>query len=59
VYSIMTQNRQQDPFYWVNPRAIEIVEKFRKGWSDGGGELISLPADEQAAMMKLLAGVGE
>jgi len=43
----------------IGPRAIEIVENDRKGWSDRGGELISLPAGEQAAMMKLLSSVGE
>jgi TRAP-type transport system periplasmic protein len=43
----------------ISPRAIEIVAKARKGWSDSGGELISLPADEQVAMMKLLSSVGE
>jgi TRAP-type transport system periplasmic protein len=42
----------------INPQAIEIVEKARKGWTDGGGELISLPPDEQAAMMQTLATVG-
>ena len=26
---------------------------------DGGGELISLPVDEQSAMLKTLASVGE
>jgi hypothetical protein len=31
----------------------------RKGWLNGGGELISLPRDEQSAMMKTLASVGE
>jgi TRAP-type C4-dicarboxylate transport system substrate-binding protein len=30
----------------------EIVSKARKGWTDTGGELISLPAAEQADMMK-------
>jgi hypothetical protein len=28
-------------------------------WVAGGGELIKLPADEQAALLKLLASVGE
>jgi TRAP-type C4-dicarboxylate transport system substrate-binding protein len=42
----------------INPRAIEIVERTRKGWTDGGGELISLPPDEQTAMMKILSSVG-
>ena len=42
----------------INPQAIEIVNKARKGWTDTGGELISLPPEEQAAMMKTLSGVG-
>ena len=36
----------------IGPLASEIVAKARKGWTDTGGELISLPADEQAEMMK-------
>src|SRR6202163_2664595 len=36
----------------IIPTASEIVEKMRKGWTGTGGELISLPADEQAEMMK-------
>jgi TRAP-type transport system periplasmic protein len=43
----------------INPQIIEINERARKGWVDGGGELISLPADEQSAMLKALASVGE
>jgi TRAP-type C4-dicarboxylate transport system substrate-binding protein len=42
----------------INPQAIEIVNKARKGWTDTGGELISLPPEEQGAMMKTLSGVG-
>jgi TRAP-type transport system periplasmic protein len=42
----------------IAPIANEIFEKARKGWSEGGGELISLPADEQADMMKSFATVG-
>jgi TRAP-type C4-dicarboxylate transport system substrate-binding protein len=42
----------------ISPVAIEIVNKARKGWTDSGGELISLPPDEQAAMMKTFASVG-
>ena len=38
--------------------AIDIVNKARKGWTDTGGELISLPADEQADMMKTFSSVG-
>ena len=36
-----------------------LWQKARKSWVDSGGELISLPADDQASMMKALAGVGE
>jgi TRAP-type transport system periplasmic protein len=42
----------------INPAAIEIVNNARKGWTDTGGELINLPPEEQAAMMKTLSGVG-
>ena len=40
----------------IAPIASEIVEKARKGWTDQGGELISLPPDEQTDMMKTLSG---
>jgi len=43
----------------INPVAVELAEQFRKGWVDGGGELISLPREEQSAMMQTLASVGE
>jgi TRAP-type C4-dicarboxylate transport system substrate-binding protein len=43
----------------INPQAVEINDRARKAWIDGGGELISLPADEQSAMLKTLASVGE
>jgi TRAP-type C4-dicarboxylate transport system substrate-binding protein len=42
----------------IYPLASEIVDKARKGWTDAGGELISLPADEQAGMMKTFSSVG-
>jgi TRAP-type C4-dicarboxylate transport system substrate-binding protein len=43
----------------INPQAIEVNERAREAWMDGGGELTSLPADEQSAMLKILASVGE
>jgi TRAP-type transport system periplasmic protein len=43
----------------INPLAVELGEKFRKGWVDGGGELISLPTDEQTAMLQTLSSVGD
>jgi TRAP-type transport system periplasmic protein len=43
----------------IDPQAIDIYEGARKNWTAGGGELLSLPADEQASMMATLAGVGE
>ena len=39
----------------LTPVAIDIVNKARQGWTAAGGELISLPADEQAEMMKTFA----
>jgi TRAP-type C4-dicarboxylate transport system substrate-binding protein len=42
----------------IGPIAIEIVNKSRKGWTDSGGELISLPPGEQADMMKAFSSVG-
>jgi len=36
----------------IAPVASDIVNKSRKGWTDAGGELISLPPNEQAEMMK-------
>jgi TRAP-type transport system periplasmic protein len=43
----------------INPAAIELFNKARKAWADGGGELISLPPDEQAKMVQTIASVGE
>jgi TRAP-type transport system periplasmic protein len=43
----------------IDPQATAIYEGSRKAWTAGGGELISLPADEQASMMKTLASVGD
>jgi len=43
----------------INPTALTMYEEQRKAWSNGGGELIKLPPDEQAAFMKTLASVGE
>ena len=43
----------------INPQAIQINDRARKAWMNGGGELISLPADEQSAMLETLASVGE
>jgi TRAP-type C4-dicarboxylate transport system substrate-binding protein len=43
----------------IDPQAIEIYQRARKGWTDGGGELFSLPPTEQSAMMATLASVGE
>jgi TRAP-type C4-dicarboxylate transport system substrate-binding protein len=42
----------------IYPVAGDIIAKARKGWTDVGGELISLPADEQADLMKTFADVG-
>jgi TRAP-type transport system periplasmic protein len=36
----------------IAPVASDVVSKARKGWTAAGGELISLPPDEQAQLMK-------
>jgi len=43
----------------INPHAADIYKAARKSWTDGGGELIELPPDEQSSMMATLASVGE
>jgi len=43
----------------IVPQTAEIDGRARKAWVDGGGELISLSADDQTAMLKILAGVGD
>jgi TRAP-type transport system periplasmic protein len=43
----------------INPIAIDLFNKARKSWTDNGGELISLPQDEQAQMLQTLASVGD
>ena len=39
----------------IAPTASEIVNKSRQGWKDTGGELISLPSDEQVELMKTVS----
>jgi TRAP-type C4-dicarboxylate transport system substrate-binding protein len=43
----------------INPPALKMYGDQRKAWIANGGELISLPGDEQLAMMKMLSSVGE
>ena len=43
----------------INAPALQMYQDQRKAWLHSGGELISLPPDEQAGMMKLLGSVGE
>ena len=43
----------------INAQAIAIDDGARKVWLASGGELISLPDDEQSALLKIVAGVGD
>jgi TRAP-type C4-dicarboxylate transport system substrate-binding protein len=43
----------------INPWVIDLNARVRKGWLDKGGEVISLPPEEQAGLMSTLASVGE
>jgi len=42
----------------INPQAQAIIKGAVTGWQAHGGELISLPANEQTEMLKTLASVG-
>jgi TRAP-type C4-dicarboxylate transport system substrate-binding protein len=42
----------------LHPHMVELYNNARKGWTDAGGELISLPPDEQTAMIKTISTVG-
>ena len=43
----------------INPWGSTFRQKMRKDWVAQGGELIALPPDEQAQMMKMLVSVGD
>jgi TRAP-type transport system periplasmic protein len=43
----------------INPWAIDYYTQSQKNWDAQGGERISLPPDEQSAMMETLLSVGE
>jgi TRAP-type transport system periplasmic protein len=43
----------------INSVALKMYQDQRKAWTDQGGELISLPRDEQATMMQELSTVGD
>jgi TRAP-type C4-dicarboxylate transport system substrate-binding protein len=43
----------------IDPWALDFRHKMQKDWVAQGGELIRLPPDERAQMMKTLASVGE
>jgi TRAP-type transport system periplasmic protein len=42
----------------INAPALDMYHQQRKAWVAAGGELISLPQNEQAEMMKMLSSVG-
>ena len=42
----------------INPWGLDFRHKMQKAWVAQGGELINLPPNEQAEMMKTLASVG-
>jgi TRAP-type C4-dicarboxylate transport system substrate-binding protein len=42
----------------ITPKAVEVSKAALKRWTDKGGELIELPADERARMVQMLASVG-
>jgi TRAP-type C4-dicarboxylate transport system substrate-binding protein len=42
----------------INPIAAKLLKQTEDNWKSSGGELIDLPPDEQAAMIKTLGSVG-
>jgi TRAP-type C4-dicarboxylate transport system substrate-binding protein len=43
----------------IEPVAVKMYQEQRKAWTDAGGELISLPREEQAEMMRMFSTVGD
>jgi len=43
----------------IDPWAVDFNAKARKTWTDNGGELIGLPAEDQSTMLNELASVGD
>jgi TRAP-type transport system periplasmic protein len=43
----------------INATALKMYQEQRKAWTDSGGELISLPREEQAEFMRTLSSVGD
>jgi C4-dicarboxylate-binding protein DctP len=43
----------------INPWIADFNAKSRKDWVASGGEVISLPQDDQSAMLKILSNVGD
>jgi TRAP-type transport system periplasmic protein len=43
----------------INAKTAAINEQARRAWVTGGGELITLPPDEQSSLLKILTGVGD
>jgi TRAP-type transport system periplasmic protein len=43
----------------IEPAALAMYQEQRKAWTAGGGELISLPRDEQTEMMHSFVSVGD
>jgi TRAP-type transport system periplasmic protein len=42
----------------ISPQLDELEKQAMRGWTNAGGELVDLPADEHAEMLKILASVG-
>ena len=43
----------------INPIATDLLNKSGQAWIAGGGELNSLPPDDQAQMIKMISPVAE
>jgi TRAP-type transport system periplasmic protein len=43
----------------INPQSIQILDDARTAWTKGGGQMISLPPDDQAKMLQIMGSVGD
>ena len=43
----------------INPQSIQILDDATNVWTKGGGQMISLPPDDQAKMLQIMGSVGD
>jgi TRAP-type transport system periplasmic protein len=54
---VIEEGNKLQPRLMAQSRVLD--EQMRKRWNEVGGEFVSLPADDQARVQQILAGIGE